>query len=601
MVKVAPCAGILTARACARAADAYDVLVRHSYRFARWLPHRVTNVLLRLAWGPWDRSRPRLPAVAVLLLAAQERAEGARKLVPYLTARASERTPRGRRFLYRLAAVLSAVKEPRLSEAVLSRLSRLPARYEAPLRGALAYRSGQRLFEEGRISDALAEVALYADAHRFCGQLYRHLLGERAALGPLPVRPEFEASTIDWVPGRVLHLVSNALPHAETGYTVRTHRIATAQRDAGLDPHVTAFGGWPRGGVDTAERVLVDGIPYHRLSPGTEFREGLGPRIEESAREAADVARRLRPAALHAAADHRSGSVALDVGARLGVPVVYEVRGFLEEASLSTAEPGAEGSEHHRLVVQRESEVMRAADAVVAPSQTIREEIVARGVAPERVVLAPHPVDPALLDAAPDGAGFRREYGIGPEEFVVGAVSSIAPDEGFDMLIEAAALLRDMGVAVRVLLVGDGTARPRLLSLVEELGLEDTCVLPGRIGPEDARRAHAALDVFAVPRQDMRACRLTTPLEPVEAMALGRPVVASDLPALRELLAGGEAGVMVPPGDAETLAKALDRVQGDAELRRTLAEAGRAEVAAHRTWPRIAETYRDLYGSLRSG
>ncbi|WP_415840753.1 glycosyltransferase, partial [Nocardiopsis rhodophaea] len=119
------------------------------------------------------------------------------------------------------------------------------------------------------------------------------------------------------------------------------------------------------------------------------------------------------------------------------------------------------------------------------------------------------------------------------------------------------------------------------------------------VGPGDAQRAYAALDVFVVPREDTQACRLATPLEPVEAMALGRPVVASDLPALRELLGGGDAGVMVPPGDAETLAKALDRVQGDAELRRTLAEAGRTEVAAQRTWPRIAATYRELYRVLR--
>ncbi|GAA2008914.1 hypothetical protein GCM10009799_40870 [Nocardiopsis rhodophaea] len=599
MVKDSPPADGLAARARSRAADTYDVLVRRSYHIARWLPHRVTNALLRLAWGPRDRSRPRLPAVALLLLAAQERATDARDLAPYLAEQASEPTPRGRRFLHRLAAVLTAVKEPRLSEAVLRRLPRVPARYEAPLRGASAYRGGQTLFEEGRIGDALAEVAPYADAHALCERLYRHLLGERAALGPLPVRPKLEAPAMDWIPGRVLHLVSTALPQADAECTARTHRLAAAQRDAGLDPHVVTFAGWPRGGADTAERVLVDGIPYHRLGPGPGPHEGFGPRVEESAREAADVARRLRPTALHAASDHRNGSVALDVGARLGIPVVYEVRGLAEEASPSTAGAGAEGGERHRLAVQRAAEVMRAADAVVTPSRTMREEIVARGVAPDRIVLAPHSVDPALLDTAPDGAGFRREHGIAPEEFVVGSVSRLVPDEGFDVLVEAAALLRDMGVAVRVLLVGDGTARPRLLSLVEELGLQDACVLPGRVGPGDAQRAYAALDVFVVPREDTQACRLATPLEPVEAMALGRPVVASDLPALRELLGGGDAGVMVPPGDAETLAKALDRVQGDAELRRTLAEAGRAEVAAQRTWPRIAATYRELYRVLR--
>lgn len=101
--------------------------------------------------------------------------------------------------------------------------------------------------------------------------------------------------------------------------------------------------------------------------------------------------------------------------------------------------------------------------------------------------------------------------------------------------MRAAALLRDQNTPVRVLIVGDGTERDTLLELVGELGLRDA-ILPGRVGPDEALQAQDAIDIFACPREDLRVCRLVTPLKPVEAMALGKPVVLSDLPALSELV-----------------------------------------------------------------
>src|SRR5690606_23067144 len=153
----------------------------------------------------------------------------------------------------------------------------------------------------------------------------------------------------------------------------------------------------------------------------------------------------------------------------------------------------------------------------------------------------------------------------------------------------AAALLRDAKTPVRVLLVGDGAERPALLEQVDRLGLKDIAILPGRIGPEEALQAQAALDIFACPREDLRVCRLVTPLKPVEAMARGKPVVLSDLPALSELVGSDGAGMLVPPGDPEALAKAIAGLRDDPAKRREMGEAGKAEVAAKRTWSRVAE------------
>ncbi|NYJ36189.1 glycosyltransferase involved in cell wall biosynthesis [Nocardiopsis aegyptia] len=456
------------------------------------------------------------------------------------------------------------------------------------------------LYGEGRVQEAVDELVPYAALDDPADRARRRLIGNRRAIGPLPELPERNSGELPPVPGRVLHFVTNALPNTQAGYTVRTHRIVLAQRDAGLDPHVVTFPGWPGPEEgDTEGRRDVDGIPYHRIRPGERCGLGLQERIEVAITEGTALARLLRPAVLHAASDHKNATVALHVGRALGIPVVYEMRGFLEETWLShEGATSRRGSERHRLLVERESSVLRAADAVVTLADTMRSEIIGRGVAPERVVMAPNAVDERLLREQPDGASFRESFGIAEQERVVGSVSSLTHYEGFETLIEAAVLLRDRGREVRVLLVGDGPARPDLLDLAERRGLGGGCLLPGRVDPDEALRAQAALDVMVVPRIDARVTRLVTPLKPVEAMALGVPVIASDLPALRELVDDGRAGTLIPPGDPAALADAIMSLDKDAELREACVRAGREEVESRRTWGHNAEVYRALYARL---
>ncbi|MFF5108577.1 glycosyltransferase [Streptosporangium sp. NPDC000509] len=453
-------------------------------------------------------------------------------------------------------------------------------------------------FDSGRMSEAAAVLQGHT-RYPFIKRRHAYYVGELAAIQPNPIPPKAKVIVGERFPGRVLHCVTNALPYTQAGYTVRTHRIVTSQKAAGLDPHVVTSWGWPmmQGHADATPYEEIDGIPYHRLIPSGEVPFESQGRMIRGAGEVTELVRTLRPQVLHAATDHRNGSVALAVRERTGTPMVYEVRGFLEE-TWASRDPKRIGSQRHVLQRDREAFIMRSADAVVTLAETMATEIVERGVPRERIYLAPNAVDDSLLSAEYDGAGFRAAYGIEPGEIVMGSVSSIVAYEGFATMINAAALLRDEGAPVKVLLVGDGVERVALLEQVEELGLGDIAILPGRVGPDEALQAQAAIDIFVCPREDLRVCRLVTPLKPVEAMALGKPVVLSDLPALSELVGSEGAGLLVPPGDPEALAKAIAGLRDDPERRAGMGEAGRAEVAAKRTWSRIAETYRDIYRSI---
>ncbi|WP_017559220.1 glycosyltransferase [Nocardiopsis baichengensis] len=399
--------------------------------------------------------------------------------------------------------------------------------------------------------------------------------------------------------GRVLHLVTNALPHTNAGYTQRTHRIAVAQRGAGWEPHVATRVGHPvsAGVPDARPRVLVDGVAYHRLVPWR-APAGAGAELRAGVRLAGALADRLDPQVLHAASNHRNGRLALELGRARGLPVVYEVRGFLEESWLSRDPSRSPADAFYQAERAQETACMLGADLVVTLGAAMRADIAARGVPEERILVVPNAVDEAFLEPLPDGGPVRRGLGIAPDAFVAGTTTSCYGYEGLDTLLEAVAVLRGRGTDAHALIVGDGPELPALRRRAAEAGLEGAAHFTGRVGADRVRAHHAALDVFAVPRRDERVCRLVTPLKPVEAMAGGLPVVASDLPALRELVEPGGAGALVPPDDAGALADLLGALAGDAGERARLGARARAAVGRDRTWAAAAERYSTAYRSF---
>lgn len=432
--------------------------------------------------------------------------------------------------------------------------------------------------------------------------------GERAALTRVSGHPVGVASVLG-VPHRVLHLVGSALPETRAGHTLRTHAIVRAQRAIGMDSQVLTQWGWPagHGQLHGRSRVLLDGVPYHRVG-AVAVPEPMDVALRKGITAATDLARLLRPEILHATTDHRNGSVALGVRDATGIPVVYEMRGFVELSWLAGAPAGcSETSERVVLQRLRDIQVMTEADLVTTLSQTMRAEIVARGIPAEKVVVLPNAVwanavDAALARSAP-AADLRTELGIGRSEFVVGALSKLAAYEGFEVLIEAAALLHDRGRATRVVLFGAGPRREALLRLARGLDLPRHAVLlPGPVSGARVARAYATLDVFAVPRPDLPVTRLVTPLKPVEAMAAGCPLVLSDLPPLREVATRNgthvPAAELVPPGDASALANVLEALAADPTRRTALIAAGHDLVASHWTWQDLASAQRDLYTTM---
>lgn len=404
---------------------------------------------------------------------------------------------------------------------------------------------------------------------------------------------------------RVLHLIKGSFPYTVRGATIRSHYTLMAQLEVGLDPVAVTELGYPRSiGIDEFQLVEeVEGIRHHRLDLGYRLNANGTP-FDEQLRIWAVLAARVlqaeRPRLIHAASGSRgyeNAVVGLALRERFRLPLVYEVRSFHEATWTHDSELG-ETSELYELRTARENACMQGADAVVTLSQSMKEELVKRGINASKIVVVPNAVDSAkFVPMAPDEA-LRRELGFRPGVPVIGYISNLSFREGQDFLLRATRNLIDSGTEVHTLIVGDGPEEQRLRSLLAELSLGSHAVMTGAVPHSEISRYYSLIDVFVIPRRDDHASRFVTPLKPFEAMALGKALAVSSTPALLEVIGNGARGMAFETENVGQLTEVIRSLVLDPERRKQLGARSREWVRTERTWRRNAERYRELYRSM---
>ena len=352
---------------------------------------------------------------------------------------------------------------------------------------------------------------------------------------------------------RALHLLTNSLPWTQSGYALRSHGILRAQQRDGTGVGAVTRVGYPVtvGLPRAAVTDVVDGVAYRRMLP-----RRLAPtpegRLDQTAELLGHHVARLRPSVLHTTTHYVNGLVVEAVARSTGLPWVYEVRGQLERTWVASRpadeRAAAAASERYRLWRARELEMAGSADHVVVLSTVLRDDLVARGLPPASVTVVPNAVDGALLTA--DGGDLGR----GPararpaeEGLWVGTVSSLVAYEGLDVLLHAVARLawRGPGRALRRRRGRDGKARPRPARGHPRPGRH--AVLPGA-SPRPTRSPGTAPSTCSRAAPGRRGEPHRDPAQADRGDGRGRPVVASDLPALAEMVADPGAGLLDAPG-----------------------------------------------------
>jgi PEP-CTERM/exosortase A-associated glycosyltransferase len=395
---------------------------------------------------------------------------------------------------------------------------------------------------------------------------------------------------------RVLHVLDHSIP-LHSGYTFRTASILREQRALGWETfHVT--GSKHQGGNDLAEET-ADGLHFYRTAKSTgamaklpvlnqlEVIQGLEKRLSE-------IIPQIKPDVLHAHSPCLNGIAAIRAGRKFGIPVVYEVRAFWEDAAVDHG-TSSENGLRYKLTRGLETYALKRADAVTTICEGLRRDIVARGIPASKVTVIPNAVD---IDKFAVGGeadqDLKRQLGLQGHRLI----GSFYAYEGLDVLLRAVPALVARAPDLRVLLVGGGPQDAKLRQQAKDLGIADKVVFTGRVPHDQVQKYYDLLDVLVYPRQSMRLTDLVTPLKPLEAMAQGRILAASSVGGHRELITDGKTGILFAPDDPVALAQKVGDLLDAQSTWPALRRAGREYVEVERNWPVSVARYKDIYGRL---
>ncbi|AOF97582.1 TIGR04063 family PEP-CTERM/XrtA system glycosyltransferase [Sphingobium sp. RAC03] len=401
---------------------------------------------------------------------------------------------------------------------------------------------------------------------------------------------------------RILHVLDHSLP-LHSGYTFRTRAILRAQMAKGWavrgitgHRHVAPQ---PQDGAAPLEEV-VDGLHFHRTpgQPATgnplirEWRD-----IAAHADAIESLVRDWRPDIIHAHSPVLNAIAAQRVAKRHGIPMIYEIRAFWEDAAVGNG-TGTQGSPRYWLTRQLETHAVRAADAVAVICEGLRGDLIARGIDRDKIIVSPNGVDMEQFgDPVPRDPALTARLGLEGAD-VVGFIGSFYDYEGLDDLIAAMPRLVRARPKARLLMVGGGPREQALREQAMASPFADHIIFVGRVPHDQVEHYYAQVDILAYPRKAMRLTDLVTPLKPLEAMAQGRLVAASSVGGHRELIEDGVTGTLFAPDDPASIAAALAGLFADRapwDERRAVA---RAFVERERNWSANILRYEPVYQHL---
>ncbi|MBC2777751.1 glycosyltransferase family 4 protein [Parasphingopyxis marina] len=410
----------------------------------------------------------------------------------------------------------------------------------------------------------------------------------------------------------VLHLFKTIYPVESTGGAVRNWSIVKQQKARGWNPvAAVAPGNLPEtlveanGGRDGPFVVESEGVPIHychfTAQDQTEMPKDVVLGFEAHLLD--EICGTVWPSIIHAASGFRGYDNALKglaLAQARNLPFVYEVRSF-HEHTWGPRFNGIEDTEHTRLRMAQEDRCMAAADAVVTISEAMAEQLHRRGAVKTRLFIVPNSVEEHFLEE-PDRdtcEAFRAKWGL-MGKAVIGYVSNISRREGHEILCEGFARLAASNPGLQLLIVGDGNYREEIEQRAAVLGIADSTIFTGQIDHAEIAAAYAAIDIFVVPRLPDYASDYVTPMKPVEAMALRRPLIMSDRPVSRELIGEEERGLYFETGNPADLARAIQQALADPARRASRAEAARKWVEDTRLWPQSVARYEQVYAAART-
>ncbi len=397
---------------------------------------------------------------------------------------------------------------------------------------------------------------------------------------------------------RILHVLDHSIP-LHSGYTFRTLSILREQRALGWETfHIT--GSKQESGATLEEDI--DGMHFYRTPRSDSMLSKLPVLdklevIDGLARRLDQIIGQIKPDVLHAHSPSLNAIAALRAGKKHGIPVLYEVRAFWEDAAVDHG-TASENGMRYKLTRALETHALKNATEVTTICEGLRKDIVARGIDAAKVTVIPNAVD---IDKFAVGGvadlDLKRKLGL-EDKRLIGFIGSFYAYEGLDVLLRAVPAMVAKLPDLRVLLVGGGPQDVQLRQLAKDLKIDDKVVFTGRVPHEQVQQYYDLLDVLVYPRMSMRLTDLVTPLKPLEAMAQGRVLAASDVGGHLELIEHGKTGILFKADNPESLAENVGALLAAQQDWPALRANGRRFVETERNWPISVARYKAIYARM---
>ena len=406
--------------------------------------------------------------------------------------------------------------------------------------------------------------------------------------------------TYNPIKNRVCYCINYSLPQTLCGYTTRSHSMAKAIQAAGFDLITITKPGYPYDKVEDKSSVLdkeeYDGVTYchQKLQIEEDYANTIyGICVDTWVSTLLEY----KPQYVIAASNNENALPVLIACRKLGIPFYYEVRGLWELTNIAN-NPGNEKKLEHLVEKYYEAFLCKEADAVFTLTTPLIEELVSRGCDRAKFHLVPNCVDIESFQTLQRDEELSKKYNISPETVTIGYAGTIQHYEGLDDLIKACALLDQKNIDFRLIIVGGNAHHSKenyqkdLANLAKDLKILDKIIFTGPVKPAEVPRYYSLMDITPFGRKPFKVCEVVSPIKPVEALAMGKTVIVSDLDALKEMIIDNETGLYFEKGNVESYANALEKAIKNPDLRTMLGENAREWVKTNRQWSQNGETIR---------
>lgn len=392
-----------------------------------------------------------------------------------------------------------------------------------------------------------------------------------------------------------LYCLHQSVPHSTNGYSTRSHGVAIGLKKAGWKVRVATRPGFPwdanvaglnRGYHETS----VDGIEYASIAGWNLNNTPLDLYLAEAADHFVREAQSSGAEVIISASNHITALPALVAARRLGLPFVYEIRG-LWEVTQASVQPNWADSQRYHLMRTLEQQVAKESNLVITLTDELRQEISSWGISKEKIILVPNAVDTERFQPQPADEKILKELNIPVGTPVIGYAGSVVAYEGLNLLLDALFKIKQKKEKFVFVLVGDGKVIDEIKARATSLGLEKECRFVGRIPFDKVAGYLSCMDIMPIPRLSSPVTEMVSALKPLEAMAMGRAVVLSNVSPHKTMAGNNERAILFKKDDADDLAKNIQRLMHAPDERARLGNVARQWVLKERTWNYVTEVY----------